>query len=169
MEACQKIGIEVMAITDHQRCSTGQSLAEAARAEGIVAFIGAELETKEGVHMLLLFEPDASWERCNGILGDCGIHDQTNPPSAIKYDVHDLLRQSVGWNCICVAAHVASEKGLSQVLNNQARATAWKSEHLTACSLPGPAKDAPQNLRLILLNKNSDQGAAESIERCSSN
>lgn len=156
VEACQRIGIEVIAITDHQRCSTGQSLAEAVRAEGIIVFIGAELETKEGVHMLLLFEPDASWRRCNGILGDCGIHDQANPPSAIKYDVHELLRESVRWNCICVAAHVASEKGLLQVLDNQARAAAWKSEHLPACSLPGPAKDAPQNLRPILLNKNSD-------------
>jgi len=156
VEACQRIGIEVIAITDHQRCSTGQSLAEAARAEGIIVFIGAELETKEGVHMLLLFEPDASWERCNGILGDCGIHDQANPPSAIKYDVHELLRESVRWSCICVAVHVASGKGLLQVLDNQARAAAWKSEYLPACSLPGPAKDAPQNLRPILLNKNSD-------------
>ena len=156
VEACKRIGIEVIAITDHQRCSTGQSLAETARAEGIIVFIGAELETKEGVHMLLIFEPDASWERCNGILGDCGIHDQANPPSAIKYDVHELLRESVRWNCACIAAHVASEKGLLQVLDNQARAAAWKSEYLPACSLPGPAKDAPQNLRSILQNKNPD-------------
>ena len=156
VEACQRIGIEVIGITDHQRCNTGQSLAEALRATGIIVFPGAEVETKEGVHMLLLFEPDASWERCNGILGDCGIHDQANPPSAIKYDVHELLRESVRWRCICVAAHVASEKGLLHVLDNQARAATWKSEYLPACSLPGPAKDAPQNLRPILLNKNSD-------------
>ena len=156
VEACRQSSIEVIGITDHQRCSTGQSLSETARGEGITVFTGAELETKEGVHMLLLFEPDASWERCNGILGDCGIHDQANPPSAIKYDVHELLRESVRWNCICIAAHVASEKGLLQVLDNQARVAAWKSDYLPACSLPGPAKDAPQNLRPILLNKNSD-------------
>ncbi len=106
--------------------------------------------------MLLLLEPNVSWEYCNGILGDCGIHDQANPPSAIKYDVHELLRESVGWNCACIAAHVASEKGLLRVLDNQARVAVWKSEHLLACSLPGPAKDAPQNLRPILQNKNPD-------------
>ncbi len=120
VEACQRIGIEAIAITYHQCCCTGQSLAEAARAEGIIVFIGAELETKEGIHMLLLFGPDASWERCNGILGDCGIHDQANPPLAIKYDVHELLRESVRWNCICVAAHVASEKGLLQINEKKA-------------------------------------------------
>jgi len=156
VEACQRTGIEVIAITDHQRCSTGWSLAEAARAEGIIVFIGAEVESKEGVHMLLLLEPNVSWEYCNGILGDCGIHDQANPPSAIKYDVHELLRESVGWNCACIATHVASEKGLLRVLDNQARVAVWKSEHLLACSLPGPAKDAPQNLRPILQNKNPD-------------
>lgn len=156
VEACQRTGIEVIAITDHQRCNTGQSLAEAFRAAGIIVFPGAEVETKEGVHMLLLFEPDASWQRCNGILGDCGIHDQANPPSAIKYDMHELLRESVRWNCACIAAHVASEKGLLRVLDNQARAAVWKSEHLLACSLPGPAKDASQNLRPILQNKNPD-------------
>jgi len=156
VEACRRIGIKVIAINDHQRCSTGQSLAEAFWTAGIVVFPGAEVETKEGVHMLLLFEPNASWERCNGILGDCGIHDQSNPPTAIKYDVHELMRESTKWNCICIAAHVASEKGLLQALDNQARVAAWKSKHLLVCSLPGPAEDAPQNLKPILLNKNPD-------------
>ncbi len=154
--ACKDNGIDVVAITDHQRCNTGQSLAEALLAAGIIVFPGAEVETKEGVHMLLLFAPDTSWDRCNGILGDCGIHDQSNPPKTIKYDVHELIRESAKWKCICVAAHVASEKGLLQALDNQARMAAWKSKHLLACSLPGPAEDAPQNLRSILLNKNPD-------------
>lgn len=156
VEACQRIGIKVIAITDHQRCSTGQSLAEAFLAAGIIVFPGAEVETKEGIHMLLLFEPNASWERCNGILGDCGIHDQSNPPTAIKYDLDELMRESVKWKCIFIAAHVASEKGLLQVFDNQARVAAWKSKRLLACSLPGSAEAAPQNLKPILLNKNPD-------------
>ena len=148
--------IEVIAVTDHQRCTSGQSLANQARSAGIIVFPGAEVETKEGVHMLLLFEPDASWERCNGVLGDCGIHDQANPPPNIKYDVHELLRESKKWDCVSIAAHVAGEKGLLRVLDHQARATVWKSEQLLACSLPGPADDAPEKLRPILLNKNLD-------------
>jgi len=156
VEACLKVGIKVVAITDHQRCNTSQELAEGFRAAGIIVFPGAEVETKEGVHMLLLFEPNASWERCNGILGDCGIHDQSNPPPVIKYDVHELMRESGKWNCICVAAHVASEKGFLQVLDNQARMAAWKSKDLLVCSLPGPPEEAPQNLKPILLNKNPE-------------
>ena len=148
--------IEVIAVTDHQRCTSGQSLANQARSAGIIVFPSAEVETKEGVHMLLLFEPDASWERCNGVLGDCGIHDQADPPPNIKYDVHELLRESKKWDCVSIAAHVAGEKGLLRVLDHQARAAAWTSEQLLACSLPGPADDAPEKLRPILLNKNLD-------------
>lgn len=156
IQACKENGIEVIAITDHQRCTTGQLLAEQARSAGIVVFPGVEVETKDGVHMLLLFEPEASMDRCNGVLGDCGIHDQANPPANIKYDVEELLRKSKAWGCVCIAAHVAGEKGLLRVLDNQVRAATWKSERLFACSLPGPAKDAPENIRPILLNKNSD-------------
>jgi energy-coupling factor transporter ATP-binding protein EcfA2 len=155
IQGCKDNGIEAIAVTDHQRCNTGQSLAESARSAGIIVFPGAEVETKEGVHMLLLFEPDENWERCNGVLGDCGIHDQANPPHTIKYDVQELLCEAEQWG-ICIAAHVAGEKGLLQALDNQARAAAWKSDRLLACSLPGPAGEAPDNLRPILLNTNPD-------------
>jgi len=155
--ACVSEGIEVIGITDHQRCDTGRSLADSAQREGIIVFLGAELETKEGVHFLLLFDPDENWERCAGVLGDCGILDQNNPPPAIQYDVSELLERCIDWGkSICIAAHVASEKGLLRVLDNQARAALWKSRHLPACSLPGPANNAPENLRSIFLNKNPD-------------
>ncbi|MFZ1987005.1 MAG: AAA family ATPase [Desulfatitalea sp.] len=163
IQSCKDNGIEVIAVTDHQRCNTGRSLAEQARTGGVYVFPGAEVETKEGVHMLLLFEPDASIERCNGVLGDCGIHDPTNPPANIKYDVEELLRESKKWGCVCIAAHVAGDKGLLRVLDNQARAAAWKSEHLFACSLPGPVGDSPENLRPILMNKNPEYCRSRSV------
>jgi hypothetical protein len=156
--AFQENKIEVIAITDHHRCHTGEALAEAARQANIIVFPGAEIETKEGVHFLLLFDPSSTKERCQGILGDCGIHDPVNPPEVIKYDVHELLKEceSPTWPSVCIAAHVASEKGLLRSLNNQARAAAWKSPHLLAGSIPGPIDEAPENLKPILQNKNPE-------------
>lgn len=156
IDACKHNGVEVIAITDHHRCDTARALAEAASETGIIVFPGAELETKEGVHFLLLFDPNDSWQRCTGILGECGIHDQGSPPNAIRYDVQELLEQSAKWGCVCIAAHVASEKGLLRVLDGQARVAAWRSKHLLACSLPGPVIDAPDNIRPILENKLTD-------------
>ncbi len=34
-----------------------------------------------------------------------------------KSDMHELMRKSVKWNCICIAAHIASENGLLQALD----------------------------------------------------
>ena len=149
--------VEVIAITDHQRADTGVSLAKAAIEAGIIVFPGAELETKEGVHFLCLFDPDAIAARIGGILGDCGIHDQSKPPACIKYDVSELIAKASDFHCQFIAAHVAAEKkGLLRVLDNQARADSWKNPSLMACSLPGPVSGAPENLRPILLNKNAD-------------
>ncbi len=148
--------VEVIAITDHQRADTGESLAQAARDSGIIVFPGAELETKDGVHFLCLFDPDTPAKKIAGILGDCGIHDQGKPPAGIKYDVHELIEKAKDFHCQFVAAHVASEKGLLRVLDNQTRATTWKNPSLMACSLPGPIADAPDGLRPILENKNPD-------------
>jgi len=156
VDACKEQGIEVIAITDHQRAKTSESLAKAARDAGIIVFPGAELETKDGAHFLCLFDPTMSTAKVGGILGDCGIHDQDKPPTVIKYDVRDLLAMAKDFHCQFVAAHVASEKGLLRVLDNQARANAWKDPLLMACSLPGPVSDAPDNLRPILENKNPD-------------
>ena len=116
--ACTSNDIEVIAITDHQRAHTGENLATAAREAGIIVFPGAELETKEGAHFLCLFDPSTTSARIGGILGDCGIHDPNHPPAVIKYDVNEVLAEAHKFNCLFVAAHVASEKGLLKVLDN---------------------------------------------------
>ena len=156
IKACKDQGVEVISITDHQRYSTAEDLADAACQAGITVFPGVELETKEGAHFLCMFDPKESLSRVTGILGDCGIHDPINPPSTIKYDVHELLEEARKWSCIPVAAHVSHDKGLLKILDGQARANAWKHPMLWACSLPGSVAEAPDNLKPILKNENPD-------------
>ena len=43
-----------------------------------------------------------------------------------------------------------------KALSGQSRMNAWRSRDLLACAIPGPVNDAPDNLRLILENKNKD-------------
>jgi predicted ATPase len=153
---CKKNNVEVIAITDHQRCDSGIALAAAARAEGIKVFPGAELETKEGIHVLLLFDVEESIERIKGVLGACGIYDSNEPPNTIKYDIHDLLEEAQKWDAVCIAAHIVSDKGILKAIGNQARVNAWKSPLLSACALLGPIADIPDNLRPIIENKNAE-------------
>ncbi len=154
---CRRIGIEAIGITDHYRVRSAQSLIEAARSAGIIVFPGFEAVSKDGVHLLCLFDPSKDIHSLERILGDCGIHgDETASPPG-KYDVIEFLKESHEcWGSICIAAHVASEGGLLHRLSGQPRVNAWTWPHMLACALPGPVNDAPESLRPIIQNKNPD-------------
>lgn len=154
--ACKKQGIEVIAVTDHYRINSAVGLIEAAEAAGIIAFRGFEAVSKDGVHMLCLFDPGKDIDAINRIIGDCGIHDDSDPSPLGKYDVCELLEECQKWGCACIAAHLASNGGLLKTLSGQTGIQAWTSDFLVACSLPGPVSDAPDNLRPIIQNKNGD-------------
>ncbi len=155
VEACQNIGIEVIAVTDHYRVQSSQRLCEAARKAGIHVFPGFEAVTKDGVHFLCLFDPDKDYQSLERIIGDCGVHDAKAPSPTGQYDVLELLDKATAtWGSICVAAHVVAQGGLLTKLSGQSRINAWRSRNLLACSLPGPVSGAPDSFRPILENKN---------------
>ena len=157
VQACLDYDIEVIAITDHYRVGTSDGLAKAARDAGIHVFPGFEAVTKDGVHILCLFDPGITTRELERILGDCGIHrDEAASPTG-KYDVIEILKTAThSWGAVCVAAHVASDGGLLNRLTGQPAINAWTWPDLLVCALPGPITDAPNNIRPILENKNAD-------------
>ncbi len=157
VETCQRIGIEVIGITDHYRVRSSRSLRQAAQAAGIIVFPGFEAVSKDGVHLLCLFDPEKDEGSLERILGDCGIHEDESASPTGKYDAVEFLKESQGtWGSICIAAHVASEGGLLHRLSGQPRINAWTWPHLLSCALPGPVTDAPDSVRRIIQNKNPD-------------
>ncbi|MBI9047358.1 MAG: PHP domain-containing protein [Anaerolineaceae bacterium] len=156
VEACMDQGVEVIAVTDHYRINSAVRLIEAAEEAGIIVFRGFEAVSKDGVHMLCLFNPDKDIDAINRIIGDCGIHDDSDPSPLGKYDVCELLEECQKWGCACIAAHIAAKGGLLRTLSGQTGIQAWTSNFLVACSLPGPVTDAPDNHRPIIQNKNGD-------------
>jgi len=153
VQRCKELGIEVIAITDHNRVDSSSSLAAEARSAGLHVFPGFEAVTKEGVHLLCLFDKVVDHARLERILGDCGFHDE-EPDRPCKYDVGEFLREATGWNALCIAAHVASDGGLLTTLKGRAAISVWRSPDLMSASLRGPVSAAPPNLQPILLNTN---------------
>jgi hypothetical protein len=152
--ACKQHDIEVIAITDHYCVRSSEGLRLAARQAGLIVFPGFEAVTKDGVHLLCLFDPDRTVEQLERLIGDCGIHDDDQESPLGDFDALELLERARSkWQGICIAAHVASEGGLLRTLKGKARIQAWKSSDLLACSLPGPVDDAPAELRPILQNR----------------
>lgn len=154
IEACRELHIEVIAVTDHYRVRDSMNLVRAAREAGLFAFTGFEAVAKDGVHFLCLFNPDKDSD-LERYIGECGIHDNRELSPAGILDSGEFLERSKQWGAICIAAHVAANGGLLQTLSGQPRINVWKHPNLLACALPGPVSVAPDEIRPILENKNS--------------
>ena len=153
--ACQNANVGAIAVTDHYRIYSSESLIECARAAGISVFPGFEALTKEGVHLLCLFDPGEPLSYIDRIIGDCGIHDDIEESPTGDYSIDEFLAKSKMWKAICIAAHVWHEGGILRKLSGLTRIQAWQAPGLLACSIPGPVDDAPENIRPILKNKNA--------------
>jgi len=59
-------GIDIIAITDHNACDNVQAALEAAKGSGVVVLPAMEVETKEEIHLIVLFDKIRQlrdWER----------------------------------------------------------------------------------------------------------
>ncbi len=145
-------GIEVICVTDHYRIKDSLGLCAAARAQSLHVFHGFEAVSKDGVHFLCIFDDTVRPEILERIIGECGVRDESSPSPNGSLDSLALLARARDWNAVIIAAHASSPGGLLSTLSGQARIQVWTDEHLLACSLPGPAEDAPRDHRDIVLN-----------------
>ena len=138
---------------DHNDTSGVPAFREAAEEHGITVFPGFELESREGIHLVLMYPPDTSGDRLQRCLGEFGILDP-GPSSAISdrsfAEALATVRQQGG---IAFAAHVTSDKGLLEVLQGQARIKAWRCEDLLAIQIPGHVDELHPSVRSIVANQ----------------
>lgn len=157
VESCRENKIEVVAITDHYRVKHNDSLATALHNAGVSVLRGFEAVTKDGVHFLSIFDSDKPWDQVERCIGACGVLDSDTPSPTGVLDATELLEKAREWGCVFVAAHVAhTSGGLLRKLSGQTRVKTWCHPGLRACALPGSIEDAPEELRSILANKNTD-------------
>ena len=153
VEACMDTGVEVIAVTDHYRVKSSMSLMSTASEAGIIVLPGFEAVTKDGVHLLCLFDQNTPVDRVDRVIGGCGVHDLSAASPQGTLDVDECLDKSREWSCSFIAAHVCSTGGLLATLKGSSRIRAWCSPQLLACSLPASSAQAPQEYRQILQNQ----------------
>lgn len=152
--ACLEQRIEAIAITDHFRVASSAGLAKRARDAGIAVFPGFEAVSKEGIHLLCLFDPARPHKEIERIIGDCGVLEEQTESPVGKLDVEELLARARDWDAVFIAAHATSQQGgLLRRLSGQARRRVWRSPDLQAIAIPGPVNDLPQDLKSIVLCK----------------
>lgn len=146
-------GISLIGITDHHAATRSQGLRRAAEEAGITALPGFEAHTKDGVHFLCLFDPsvdEAYIERC---IGACGVGDAKSELAPGSKDCLELLELVNEWQAVAIAAHATNAKGLLKTLSGLPRARVWTSDSLLAAAIPGSVADLPQDVRMIVQNK----------------
>ena len=150
--ALKAAGIEVIGMADHWCTDTSESLSTVAIREGLVVFPGFEATTKEGVHLLILFDPGTKAADINRRIGECAIPADCRDSRPGKWDVTEMLELAASWHAAVVAPHVSTGGGLLDVLKGQAASSAWKHSDLHAVALSG-AKPSQKTESIL---KNSD-------------
>ncbi len=87
IEACQEQQIDAIAVTDHYRVRSSASLIECCEVAGIEVFPGFAAVTKDGVHLLCLFDPGTGLDELERFLGSCGIRREHQESPTGQYDV----------------------------------------------------------------------------------
>lgn len=127
--------IQVIALMDHWKASTGAGLMAAAQASGIRVLPGFEASSREGVHLLCLFEETASLTTLDyyastlrgGVPGPV-----TDTRDSETHTLENIVDKVKEWEGICIAAHMTDKSGLLNQQAGDTRQRHWKYEPLLA-------------------------------------
>lgn len=152
--ALQDASISVIAITDHWCVDSSSELRAAATEAGITVFPGFEATAKDGVHLLVLFDPSVTAASINRRIGECGIPEDCRESRPGNLDTLEILSAAQRWDAVVVAPHVTTGGGLLDKLSGQSAIRAWTDPRLHAVALGGVQTNQGQTG--ILSNKTPD-------------
>jgi PHP family Zn ribbon phosphoesterase len=136
-------GIELVGITEHNDVSWIDELREAAAELEIHLLPGFEVESKEGIHVLCLFDPKTSVSDLEDCLAQLGLTKAKRAQRRLELRADKDFRELIPFvqdQCggICIAAHIESSKGLLTAIREGARVETWKTPELLAAQLAKP-------------------------------
>ncbi len=115
-----ELGYETVALTDHNSVSGSMEFAVAARALGLRAVHGAEVDLDDGRHLTLLVEDAGGWSNLCRILTRAHAHtrEKPGPPSQPGISLEEVLAHADGLVCLsgCALRGVHDEPALRRLL-----------------------------------------------------
>ncbi len=159
-----EVGIEVLAITDHNNVDGVAAFRSASLNRPVHIFPGFELSSSEGVHLLCLYPPDTGDDQLGRYLGEFGIRETSPSTELATKTFAEILEAVRSQGGIAIAAHVTNDSGLFEVLSGKARIRAWRDENLLAIQIPGVVEDLPQDILQIVRDQNIDYRRAHAPE-----
>lgn len=150
VDAATKAGVEAIAITDHNTGAWIDRVKEAASGK-LVIFPGVEITATGGksgsIHVLALFDTDATTKTVENLLGALGIRDeQYGAPGAhttkSPYEVIDAIADRGG---LAILAHADSSKGVLHDMKGEPRSGVMNHPKLAAVEV----HDFPKYFRML--------------------
>lgn len=152
LDACEAEGISLIAITDHWRASTGAGLIDAARLRGVTALPGFEAISRDGIHLLVIFEAGTRMDEIERAIGACGL--ATNDPHALStLALPEIIVEAASRGALVIPAHVnVATSGLLHRASGRPLQKILLSEHLHVLGIT-PSAAAAGEQENILANK----------------
>ncbi|CAG0968625.1 hypothetical protein ANRL3_01349 [Anaerolineae bacterium] len=136
VSAAIRVGLEAIAITDHNTPLWIKLIQDAARNSGLVVFPGVEITTRGG-HVIALFDSNESQDVVGEVLIESGIGNKNwGHEDALGIDIQKVFEVIAGKGGIAIAAHADGPKGfLTTLQQGQARIGAYKDPNLLALEI----------------------------------
>jgi PHP family Zn ribbon phosphoesterase len=162
----QELGLQIIAVTDHNSAENAAAVVNAARGTGVTVLPGMEVQTREEVHLLTLFdslEQVAAWQEQvyaslpplkndEAFFGEQLVLDADGEPAGYldrllltssSFSVEEVVQRVSGLDGLCIPAHV---------------------DH-TAYSIISNLGFVPPELDVVGVEISSNVGTAEARER----
>jgi len=114
-----ELGYDALALTDHNSVSGSMEFAVAARALGLRAIHGAEVDLADGRHLTLLVEDARGWSNLCRIItrAHADTRRRPGPPSAARVPLEEVLAHAEGLVCLsgCALRGVHDEPTLGRL------------------------------------------------------
>jgi hypothetical protein len=146
LERAKDRGIQLVGITEHNDVTWIDELRYAAKGLGLFLLPGFEVESKEGIHILCLFDPNTEVAHLEESLVRLNLTQQRRDGQRLQLrtdqdfaGVLDLIQDERGG--VCIAAHIESNKGLLCAVREGARVDYWRTEALVAAQIARPPEE----------------------------
>jgi PHP family Zn ribbon phosphoesterase len=107
VDAALAVGLEAIAVTDHNTCEGIENISHAGAEKGLVVFPGVELSTKEG-HFVSIFDTKISIASLKALLDTVGITKEAagDGHALAQADIESILKTIHKAGGIIIAAHI---------------------------------------------------------------
>ena len=166
LEKCCENDIKAIAVTDHNAVDSVDLFTRKAKPLGITVFPGFEIESREGVHVLCLYQPDIASDKLGKFLSNI-VNYKEGKTQNNSQPFMELLNIVKGQGGQTIAAHVTFDKGLLKILTGTAGIKAWQDPNLLCVQIPRSIDEIEDNYKNIIKNINPEykreHAASESL------